>query len=548
MGGKDGPAGGEEGGWAGRLRRPETALPLALVAVAEAVLLGTGASLQWQWPVLYLALVAPLTPLARDAGAFFQGGLGAADADTGKGFCVLSASAFISWIFAKSVYNAAVLGGKFGIVGGLGYAAWYTSFFSAAIVCYRLRVKCGFKSLPEAINARYGKLACLSFFLVVLYRLFNEVWSNAIVVASFYGEPQTASWYAAASISVAVPAVYITIGGLRSSLLSDTIQAGLAVVLLVVVLAVVLPTAAAPVGSWNPVAGRAMWSLEGGLDLLLVGLLQGCLSYPFFDPVLTDRAFLAEPRTMLRAFCAGGALAAAFIVGFSTLGIFGNMEAALGGGDGPAPAGLAKGQPVAVAKHFGTGIFSVINIIMLTSSISTLDSTFSSVSKLAGPEVLSFLRTGKPGTVDAASGREVLVGRLAVVGLAVAGTLPLLANPTALSATTISGTVVMGLGPPVLLLEHLPAGCCRPLAFHLPLWSGVALGVCYQVAGHWPGAVDLSALAVGAGSYGKLLGVNLLGTGLAFALCAAGSLLVPFRAAGAAGAKGNGAGVALDAI
>jgi len=27
-----------------------------------------------------------------------------------------------------------------------------------------------------------------------------------------------------------------------------------------------------------------MWSLEGGVDMLIVGLLQGCGGYPFFDP------------------------------------------------------------------------------------------------------------------------------------------------------------------------------------------------------------------------------------------------------------------------
>jgi hypothetical protein len=45
----------------------------------------------------------------------------------------------------------------------------------------------GYKSLPEAINARYGTLACFSFGAAVLYRLFQEVWSNSIVVAGFYG-------------------------------------------------------------------------------------------------------------------------------------------------------------------------------------------------------------------------------------------------------------------------------------------------------------------------------------------------------------------------
>jgi hypothetical protein len=45
--------------------------------------------------------------------------------------------------------------------------------------------------------------------------------------------------------------------------------------------------------------------------------------------VLTDRAFLAEPRTMLIAFLAGGALAAVFILLFSFLGIYGAMQAIL---------------------------------------------------------------------------------------------------------------------------------------------------------------------------------------------------------------------------
>jgi hypothetical protein len=44
------------------------------------------------------------------------------------------------------------------------------------------------------------------------------------------------------------------------------------------------PPCAAAGGAWKP---RTMWSLEGGMDMLIVGLLQGALSYPFFDPVLT---------------------------------------------------------------------------------------------------------------------------------------------------------------------------------------------------------------------------------------------------------------------
>jgi len=53
----------------------------------------------------------------------------------------------------------------------------------------------------------------------------------------------------------------------------------------------------------------------------------GALSYPFFDPVLTDRAFLASPKVMLAAFSVGGAIAGTFILLFSFLGIYG-MRAA----------------------------------------------------------------------------------------------------------------------------------------------------------------------------------------------------------------------------
>ncbi len=57
--------------------------------------------------------------------------------------------------------------------------------------------------------------------------------------------------------------------------------------------------------------------------------MQGCLSYPFFDPVLTDRAFLAKPSTMLGAFMLGGIVAALFIFFFGFVGIYGSAVATL---------------------------------------------------------------------------------------------------------------------------------------------------------------------------------------------------------------------------
>ena len=67
-------------------------------------------------------------------------------------------------------------------------AAYYTSFASVGIVIYLIRTRQGYRSLPEAINERYGSLATLAFGLAVLFRLYQEVWSNALVVAGFYGD------------------------------------------------------------------------------------------------------------------------------------------------------------------------------------------------------------------------------------------------------------------------------------------------------------------------------------------------------------------------
>ncbi len=46
------------------------------------------------------------------------------------------------------------------------------------------------------------------------------------------------------------------------------------------------------------------------------------------------------------------------------------------------------GQPSAVSKYFGTAVFSITNIIFITQSLSTLDSTFTSAAKLMGPEFI----------------------------------------------------------------------------------------------------------------------------------------------------------------
>jgi hypothetical protein len=58
--------------------------------------------------------------------------------------------------------------------------------------------------------------------------------------------------------------------------------------------------------------------------------------------------------------------------------------------------GLLKGYPDAVARFFGPAVLGLVNLIFLISSCAVLDSTFSSTSKLFGPEALGLLETGRP--------------------------------------------------------------------------------------------------------------------------------------------------------
>jgi hypothetical protein len=96
--------------------------------------------------------------------------------------------------------------------------------------------------------------------------------------------------------------------------------------------------------------------------------------------------------------------------------------------------------------------------------------------------------------------------------MAVVGLLPLLAGPSALDATTISGTMVVGLGPPIWALTFLQG--YRPLVFHLPFWTGVAFGIVMQLSTSpcCAGAMNVAGLAIGKGHYAGLLGFNVAST------------------------------------
>ena len=63
------------------------------------------------------------------------------------------------------------------------------------------------------------------------------------------------------------------------------------------------------------------FELGSGRDLLLVAGLQ-VISYPFHDPVLTDRGFITSPKVMVKGFVLAGLISGAFILLFSSVGLY----------------------------------------------------------------------------------------------------------------------------------------------------------------------------------------------------------------------------------
>lgn len=369
----------------------------------------------WQWGLILLSGVLFFwwSPLAKTKDQFYK-------ASTHKKqptFWMLTGSLIISWIFAKSITNAANLGLSFGLVGGVAYAAYYLSFAVAGVILYQLRTKGKFDSIHHFLSSRFGHKAVLLFSVLIGIRLFNEVWSNTMVIGSYFGEIGSTAYYSAIVVFTLLTLSYALKGGLSSSIFTDVIQMGLFTVLLFIIL-------------WNifsvenfsieQVVISGEWTMAMGGNLLLAAILQS-FSYPFHDPVLTDRGFISSPKITLQSFLWASVLGAFCILLFSIVGIFAQQQ------------GFQGQAAVAVSKAFGTVILLVINFIMITSAASTLDSTFASSAKLFA--------------IDLGCSSKISFGRWVMIAVALLGTLPIFLDAEILSATTISGTMVIGLTP-----------------------------------------------------------------------------------------------------
>ena len=441
---------------------------------------GTTGIFFWGFLIVYGIVMFALSPKTVSLDGFFKG---ADKKGRDANPWMIMASIFIAWIFAKSVTNAANMGQSFGIVGGVGYAVYWLCIPLTGYALYRLRRKFGAKSMVGFLTDHYGVAAAFCFSAAILVRLFNEVWSNTSVVGAYYGASGTAPFIIAALLFTAITVAYCCWSGMRGSLITDIAQAIMFAVLLIVVLFMIVPQ-----DGLGTMLATGSWTLEGGVDFIIGAGLQ-CLSYGFHDAVLTDRGFICEEKKMLKAFTIAGILGFIAILLFSLIGVHSMLNGL-----------VTKGvdAPVVVAQSLGIVAFFLMAVIMISTAGSTLDSTFTALSKLTARDLPGIL--GKTPKMN-----PRVIGIIFMIVFGVVGNLPMIMGASIITATTISGTMIMGLGP--IFLMHGRRGIKPTLVgFMLSFWIGMILGI-------WD-VIDASSLAfmnIGEGHYANFLGVNLWG-------------------------------------
>ncbi|WP_020680677.1 sodium:solute symporter family transporter [Marinobacterium rhizophilum] len=424
--------------------------------------------------VAALALISlALSRPARSVNAFF---LGQSDTAEPPGLLTLTFSQVTTWIFARSLMNAAILGFFYGIWGTLAYAAYYLSFWVGGRIIDKLRFEQGFHSVQAFLQHRFGRWGSHCYNLVIGIRLVSEVFANLLVIGILFGTTGSTAYTLAILAFSGITLVYSLLGGLRASLRTDLFQMTLFLLVLVVL---VIAAFMSPGVQLEALLFKPFEFGQPGPILLLVALLQ-VWSYPMHDPVMMDRGFLADRETTRRSFFHAGWISILCITAFGSLGVLAGAQASPG-----------EAMNGVLARLLGDGPLLLFNAALVISAMSTLDSTLASSAKLMALDMNAI-----PTSVR--NGRLVMVVFL-LLGLGCV----FLGNKDLFSAVAVSGTASMYLAPVVLI--SLWGG-----RTDVPLWSYLASFV-LAVSGavlYFTESSGYSALLGDAHKYTKLLWIS----------------------------------------
>jgi len=136
--------------------------------------------------VIAFAVIVVASLVAAPRRASVEGFFGGAGPKgLAPGLWVLVLSQVTTWIFARSLMNAAILGYFYGIWGVLAYAAYYGSFLTGGFVVDRLRAA-GAGSVQDWLRGRFGGSGVTCYNVVIALRLLSEVFANLLVVGLIF--------------------------------------------------------------------------------------------------------------------------------------------------------------------------------------------------------------------------------------------------------------------------------------------------------------------------------------------------------------------------
>ncbi|MFT5420524.1 MAG: Na+/proline symporter [Candidatus Endobugula sp.] len=340
--------------------------------------------------LLVIAIISfALSPRVQTADGFFKGLSASGDAPS---LWTLVLSQVTTWIFARSLLTAAILGYYYGIAGALAYAAYYVSFLTGGAIIDHLRFTHGKHNIQRFMHEQFGVVGNQCYNLVIALRLLSEVFSNLLVVILAFGVTQQVEYlnliidnlfyggntpidYTAAIAVITIAIItflYSTLGGLRASLRTDVLQAILVILALAMLFAIMLFHNDF---SFTQVILSSPDIQSPGWVLLAVAFLQ-VWSYPLHDPVMMDRGFLADRETTRKSFNYAAAISIVCIFVFALLGVFAGVL-------------KADGEVLisTLTRLFGEPCMIIFNVALVISAVSTLDSTFSSASKLVAVDM-----------------------------------------------------------------------------------------------------------------------------------------------------------------
>jgi Na+/proline symporter len=374
-----------------------------------------------QWLLFFVAgfalLSIFLSPRAQTQSTFFFG-----HSDTGESprLLTLILSQVTTWIFARSLMNAAILGFYYGLWGTLAYATYYLSFLTGAKVVDSIRFRHGFSSIQQFLLARFGFAGTACYNFVIGIRLISEVFANLLVIGILFGVAGSLGYTVTILAFATVTLAYSVMGGLQASLRTDVFQM---MVFLITLIVLVFMTINSGAHSLAALLFKPFVTTEPGPVLLMVALLQ-VWSYPMHDPVMMDRGFLSDRETTRKSFLHAAWISVLCIMTFGSLGILAGANATSG-----------EVMNNVLTRMLGEVPMLLFSAALVISAMSTLDSTLSSSAKL----VVIDMQVVKPTLQN---------GRLTMVAFMLMGLVfVFFGNQDLFSAVAVSGTASMYLAP-----------------------------------------------------------------------------------------------------